>query len=86
MPEELARGLRGEHRGLLVPHVDQPHACRALDRGVVQREHVRAGEGEHRLDTVGAGHRGGVVAAVPLEVRAHGAKGTGAGSAVGRVR
>ena len=72
-PGELAGRLRGERRRLLVAHVEQPHR-RALSfllrlhRAVVHREHVRAGEGEHRLDAVRAGRRDRQLAAVAAEL------------------
>ncbi len=44
--------LSGEHRGLLVPDIQQPHRRVRLDRPVVQREHVPAGQGEHRRHPV----------------------------------
>ena len=56
---ELARGLRGEDRGLLVAHVDEPQrpvlAGTAPHRGVVQGEHVRARQREHRPYAVAQG-------------------------------
>ncbi len=60
-----AGGLGGEHGGLLVPHVDQPHRRRALDGRVVEREHVAAGEGEHDVHPVPLGNLDGVVAPMP---------------------
>ena len=68
-PGQLAGGLGGERRGLLVAYVEQPHRRVGLDRAVVHREHVRAGQGEHRLDPVGAGDGDGELAGVPAQLR-----------------
>ena len=56
---EPRRRLGREHRGLLVPDVDQAHRRVGLDRPVVEGEHMPAGEGEHRGHVVpaGGGHR-----------------------------
>src|SRR5258705_110004 len=50
---------------LPVPHVKRPHRRVRLDRAVVEREHVPAGQGEHRAHARAA--RGGprVRTAVP---------------------
>ncbi len=63
---QLADGLRREHRGLLVPHVEDPHRRVGVHGSVVHREDVRAGQREHRLDAVRGRDRDGVLAAVPL--------------------
>ena len=54
---QLAGRLGRERRGLLVAHVEQPHRRVGLDRAVVHREDVGAGEGEHGLDAVRPRHR-----------------------------
>ena len=64
---ELGGGLGREHRGLLVPYVDQAHRRVGLDRAVVEREDVRAGQREHRVDAVLLGGRHGELAAVTLD-------------------
>ena len=69
-PGEPRGALGGEHGGLLVPHVDQAHRRVGLDRAVVQREHVPAGEGEHGRHAVPLRDRDGVGARVPRK-RAH---------------
>ena len=56
-PGQLAGGLGGERRGLLVADVEQPHRWVGLHRAVVHREDVSAREREHRLDAVGARRR-----------------------------
>ena len=81
-PGELAGGLRGEGRGLLVAHVEQPHRRVGGDGGVVHREDVGAGEGEHRLDAVGARGGRGQHAGVAGELLAR-ARGGGGGGPVG---
>ncbi len=63
---QLGGRLGGEHRGLLVPDVEQPHRRIGLHRAVVHREDVRTGEGEHRLDAVGARDRDRMVTAVSV--------------------
>ena len=63
-PGQLAGGLGGERRGLLVAHVEQPHRRVGLDRAVVHREDVRAGQREHGLDAVRPGDGDGELAAV----------------------
>ena len=79
---ELAGRLGGERGGLLVAHVEEPHLrpvplLLRLHRAVVHREDVRARQGEHRLDAVGAGDVDGQLAAVAgdLASLAHGAAG-----------
>ena len=59
-PGQPGDALGGEDRGLLVPHVHQPHRRVGLDRPVVEREDVPAGEGEHRRHAVPLRHRDGV--------------------------
>ena len=49
---EPGGGLGREHRGLLVPHVHDPHRRVRRDRPVVEREHVPAGQREHGLHPV----------------------------------
>ena len=66
-PQQLGRGLGREHRRLLVADVDQPQRRVGLDRPVVQREHVPAGEGEQLLDPVAAGHGDSQRPAMPLQ-------------------
>ena len=72
---ELAGGLGGEGGGLLVAHVEQAHRralalLLRLHRAVVHREDVGAGQGEHRLDAVGAGDVDGQLAAVAGDLAA----------------
>ena len=57
--------LGGEHGRLLVPHVNQPHRRVRLHRPVVQREHVPAGQGEHRAHAIPARGSHRVRTAVP---------------------
>ena len=64
---KFARRLGGEHCGLLVSHIDDAHRWLGLDRGVVKREHVCAGECEQRRDPVLAGCREREVATVSFE-------------------
>ena len=56
--------LRGEDGGLLVPHVHQPQRRVGLDRRVVEREHVPAGQGEQDRYAMPPGRRHRVRAAV----------------------
>ena len=62
--------FRGEHGGLLVPHVHQAHRRVGLDRAVVKREHVPPGEGEHGRHAVLLRDRDGLGAGVSRK-RAH---------------
>ncbi len=64
-PGQLAGGLCRERRGLLVPYVEDPHRRLGLDRSVVHREDVGAGEGEHRLHAMGTGDLDGELTGVP---------------------
>ncbi len=59
LPGQPGGGLRGEHGGLLVPHVQQPHRRVRVHRRVVEREHVAAGQGEHGQHAVSLGCRHG---------------------------
>ena len=61
---QLGRRLRSEHGGLLVADVDEPHRWVGLDGAVVHREDMCPGQGEHRVDAVGASHGDRVLAAV----------------------
>ena len=61
-PGQPGGGLRGEHRALLVAHVEDPHAL--VHGAVVEREDVPARQGEHGLDTVGLGDGDGDVTGV----------------------
>ena len=63
-PGQPGGGLRGEHGGLLVPHVQQPHRRVRVHRRVVEREHVPAGQREHGLHAVRPGRRHGQPAPV----------------------
>ena len=63
-PGQPGGGLRGEHGGLLVPHVHQPHRRVRVHGRVVQREHVPAGQGEHGRHAVPPGRCPGQRAAV----------------------
>ena len=69
-PGQARDPLGGEHGGLLVPHVHQAQRRVGLDRAVVEREHVPAGEGEHGRHAVPLRDRDGVGAGVSRE-RAH---------------
>ena len=66
-PGQLAGRLGGERRGLLVAYVEEPHRRVGLDRAVVHREDVRAGEREHRLDAVRPRDGDGELAGVALD-------------------
>ena len=66
---QLGDRLGGEHGGLLVAHVVDREA--GLVRGVVEREHVAAGEREHLLDAGRAQCREGELSAVTLDPLAH---------------
>ncbi len=78
------RGRLGrEHGGLLVPHVHQPQRRVGLDRAVVEREHVPAGQGEHRRHAVPLRDRHGVRAGVSRE-RGHPADAIAVGEVCGR--
>ena len=62
---EPAGGLRREYRRLLVPHVDEAQRRIGLDRAVVQRENVPAGQGEHGRHAVPLRDGDGVRSRVP---------------------
>ena len=74
-PGQLAGRLGRERRRLLVPDVEQPHRGVGLDGAVVHREDVGAGEREHRLDAVGAGHRDGQLTGVAGQLERVGSSG-----------
>ncbi len=74
---QLADRLRGEHRRLLVPHVEDPHRRVGLDRAVVHREDVGAGQREHRVHAVRRRDGDGVVATVALATRCGVGRGLG---------
>ena len=63
-PGQLAGRLGGERRGLLVADVEDPHRRVGLDRAVVHREDVGAGQREHGLHAVRPGDGHGQLAGV----------------------
>ncbi len=65
-PGHLGPSFGGEHDGLLVTRVDQPHVA-ALHRAVVEDEEVTARQREHRVDAVAAQH----LDREPTSVRLH---------------
>ena len=72
-PGQLAGGLGGEGRGLLVADVEEPHRRVGQHRAVVHREDVRPGQREHGLDAVRARDGDGELPAVALDGIGHGA-------------
>ncbi len=76
---QLPHGFGGEHGGLLVADVEEPHRRVGLDRAVVHREDVRTGEREHGVHPVGGGDRDRMGPAVGLDRTVGGRRGVGGG-------